>query len=322
MTGERSKPARNWAYPAARKTEFSETVHGRRLADPFHWLEGEEQGEVAEWTKAELALTDTFVASAPGENVFRDWLAAYLDRPFVFHAFDAGRFRFMLQESPGKEQPVLLRSDGEMTAVAVDPNVEQIDGRAAILDQESVTASSCGRHVAYSLRSAESVGASLFVRDMETGALEHTRFPVNILPRVSWHPRSHGFYYNQCQGEFIAPEDRASRPDGIYWHALGTACSADRLVREMDWPQAHAAIPAVADDGRFLFVNIIRLVANVCRLRAVPLDADGVPGGAEISLARDDVAGFCYIGKAAGLYCFETDLDAPNGRVIGSTCPT
>ncbi len=311
--------AGGWNYPPARRTDFRESIHGRELADPFHWLEGEEQGDVVQWMAAEQALTDSYVASDPGEAPIRDWLASFLDKAFVFHSFDAGDYHFMLEERPGSEQPLLLRGDrdGGNVRVAVDPNVEAIGGHPAILDQESIAASPSGRFVAYSLRSAESVGAYLFVRDMETGALEQTRFPVNILPRVSWHPRGHGFYYNQCQGEFIAPEERAARADGVYWHTLGAPASGDRLVRAMDWPEAHAAIPAVTDDGRYLFVNIIKLVANVCRLRALPLDAEGAPCGPEIALARDGEAGFCFIGAAGGLYCFETDLDAPNGRVVG-----
>ena len=316
MTTSRT-PTQRWAYPPARKVDFHETVHGHVLADPFHWLEGAETGEVATWMKAEQALTDSYIGENSDENSIRKWLTEFLDKPFVFHAFDAGLYRFLLRESPGMEQPVLWRATQDDTRVVVDPNAEEVEGRPAILDQESIAASPSGRFVAYSLRSAESAGAYLFVRDVEADAMEKIAFPVNVLPRVSWHPREHGFYYNQCQGEFIAPEQRAGRPDGVYWHALGTPVTADRLIRKMDWPEAHAAIPSVADDGRILFITLIKLVANVCRLRAVALDSDGLPCASEVALARDDEATYCFIGQAGGLHCFETDLDAPNGRVIG-----
>ena len=318
MTGRSDAHAGDWRYPPSRETGFVETIHGRTLPDPYHWLDGAEEGEVAQWTAAQQNLTDTFFAASPDEARVKAWLHGFMDRPFVFHAFDAGRYRFMLEESPGNGQPVLLRaaSDGTDRSVVIDPNTVIICGSPAILDQESIAASHSGRHVVYALKSTESPANLLYLADMETGAPEVFESLWNVFPRVSWHPSGGGFFYNQCQGAFIAASDRAPRPDGIYWHALGTPIDSDVLIHPMDWPQAHAAIPAVSEDGRYLFVTLIRLVVNVCRLRAIPLDAQGAPVGAPIALGRDDAAGYCYIGGAGRFDYFETDLDAPNGRVV------
>jgi prolyl oligopeptidase len=300
-------------YPFARRTSFSETIHGRTLADPFHWLEGSEEGERAFWMAEQQALTDETIARDGRERRIHDWLTVFLARPFVFHTFDAGRYRFQLEERPDTEQPVLLRTDGATTIVAVDPNAAPLAGAPAILDQESLATSPDGRHIAYSLKTADNVGMSLFVKDLDSDRIEQG-FPLNVLPRVSWHPRGHGFFYNQCQGEFIEPDLRADRPDGLYWHKLGTSPSSDKLVFAMTWSDAHGVIPAVSGDGRFLFVNQIRLVANVCRLDALPLDADGNVTGRSTALAEE--AAFCFIATANGLHYFETDLEAPNGRVV------
>lgn len=298
---------------------FVETIHGRKLADPFHWLEGAEVGEVASWMSAQQSLTDKVIGQTQHEHDICRWLSGFLDKPFVFHAFDAGAYRFALEEQPGKEQPILLRVsvDGGSRRTVVDPSEMMVEGDAVILDQESIAANSSGSHVAFSLKKAASPGSSLFIRNVETGQLETVEFPLNVLPSVSWHPLGHGFYYNQCQGEFIAGADRIARPDGVYWHELDAPLASDRLVYRMDWPDAHTAIPAVSADGCFLFIKLIRLVANVCRLRALPLDTHGAPTGTPIALAEDDKAGFCYIGVSRGLHYFETNLGAPNGRVIG-----
>ena len=139
MTTSRT-PTQRWAYPPARNVDFHETVHGHVLADPFHWLEGAETGEVATWMKAEQALTDSYIRENSDENSIRKWLTEFLDKPFVFHAFDAGLYRFLLRESPGMEQPVLLRATQDDIRVVVDPNAEEVEGRPAILDQESIAA--------------------------------------------------------------------------------------------------------------------------------------------------------------------------------------
>ncbi|HEY1706956.1 MAG TPA: prolyl oligopeptidase family serine peptidase [Rhizomicrobium sp.] len=302
------------AYPPTRRTSFSEQIHGRTLPDPFHWLEGaEEAAEIAAWMAAQQALTDRIIGTDPRERRIRDYLTAFLAKPFVFHTFDAGRYRFQLEERPDTQQPVLLRRDSVNTIVAVDPDAAPLDGVPAILDQESISASPDGRHIAYSLKTAEDVGMSLFVRDLETGAVTEG-FPLNILPRVSWHPRGRGFFYNQCQGEFIESERRAGRPDGIYWHGLGTPPAQDKLIFAMTWPAAHGAIPNVSDDGRFLFVNQIMLVADSCQLDAIPLDAECNAIGHAIALVRE--CGVSYIGTAERRHYFATDLDAPNGRVV------
>ena len=83
----------------------------------------------------------------------------------------------------------------------------------------------------------------------------------------------------------------------------------------MTWPDAHVAIPTLSEDGAFLFVNLLRLVADVCALLAIPL-APGAPTGEPIPLVEQGLAAFSYLGEAGGRYFFETNLGAPDGRVV------
>jgi prolyl oligopeptidase len=291
--------------------------HGHTLTDPFHWLEGEEVGEARAWCEAQQALTDGFLATSPRRAEIHGWLHEFLSRPFVFHAIDTERRRFMLEERPGVEQPVLLAQDwgSREPATVVGPELLAGDGAGSVLAQEAVFPSPCGRYLAYAVRTAGSDFATLRLKDVERDMLLETDFPLTVMPAVSWSPDSRGFFYNQNQGDFVPAERRASRPDGIYRHELGASAAADRLVHGMDWAPAHAAIPTATADGRFLFVNLIRLVADVSALTVQPLEA-GEPVGEPVALCEPGLAAFSYIGEKSDRYYFETDLAAADGRII------
>jgi prolyl oligopeptidase len=171
--------------------------------------------------------------------------------------------------------------------------------------------------VAYFVKRAGTDFARLRIKHVEAGAEIGGDFPETVLPSASWTPDGNAFFYNQNQGGFIGEERRAVRPDGLWRHEIGQPVETDVLIHPMTWPEAHAIIPTVSADGRFLFVNQIKLVAELSRLEVMPLDAAGRPTGEAATLVDGETASFCYVGEDTGRYFFETSLGAERGRVIG-----
>lgn len=310
-------PPLDIVYPATDRGPHRDTRHGHAIEDPYRWLEGEEVGPVADWTAAQQKLTDAFFARGPEQAAFRVWLRRFLDRPYVFHAVDTRRRRFMLEDRPGLDQPVLLaraHAGGQETLV-VGPG-DLAGDESGILVQESIFPSPCGRYVAYFVKAPGADFARLKVKDVETGATLSGEYPETVLAAVSWTADSGGFFYNQNQGSFIDPARRSARPDGLWRHVIGRDVGDDVLVHGMTWPEAHAVIPTVSADGRFLFVNQIKLVADISALSVIALDDHGAPAGEPVALAESGRAAFSYMGENEGRYYFETNLGAPAGRVI------
>ncbi|HEY1426217.1 MAG TPA: prolyl oligopeptidase family serine peptidase [Caulobacteraceae bacterium] len=307
--------ARLGAYPQARQQACVELRHGVAVPDPFRGLEGDETGEVAAWCDAEQALTDAVLGASDVRGAVAGWLGRFLDAPCVFHTLEAGRTRFMLEDRPDADQPALIVRDLDTgrERLLIDP-AELRDGDAPlILVQEAIFPSPTGRFVAVYVKPPGDINR-LQVRRVDTGEIVAADFPVTVLPNLSWSPDESGFFYNQNQGEFVPAELRSGRADGIYRHELAQAPADDELVVPMLWPHAHAAIPTVSPDGRFLFVNLIQLVANRSALYALSLAAGGA---APVELCEAGAGSFGFVGQAGERCYFETDLGAADrGRVV------
>lgn len=307
-----------FAYPRSPRVAYTETRHGQALNDPFHWLEGPETGDVADWTRAQQALTDAVFAASPREAAIRDWLDRFLGHPYVFHAVDTATRLFLLEDRPGDAQPVLIardHADGR-ERVVVGPDELAAIG-ADLFAQEAVFPSPGGRYVAYYAKSAGSDFVRLRIKEVDAGIEVGADFPETALGSVSWTPDERILFYNQNQGGFIAEARRAARPDGLWRHEIGSPVGDDRLVHAMTWAPAHAIIPTVSDDGRWLFVNQIQLVADVSALGVLSLEPGGRPASEAIDLAPKGEAAFNYVGERAGRYFFETNLGAGRGQVVG-----
>ena len=263
------------AYPPARRTDARVSRHGHLVADPYDWLEDGDAKETREWCEAEQRLADRFF-QAPSRQEIHRWLEGFLDRPFVFHAIDTERRRFMLEERPGVDQPVVIAKAWgvPLETTVVGPEDLAADLAGSVLAQEAVFPSPCGRYLAYAVRRPGEDFATLRIKDVDEGAPLEGGFPVTVMPAVSWRADGGGFFYNQNQGDFVPANLRAPRPDGVYWHEVGAPPASDPLIHGMDWASAHAAIPTASADGRFLFVNLIRLVADVSALTVIRLGVE------------------------------------------------
>lgn len=64
VTGETAPPA----YPATRTVNHVDDYHGRKVADPYRWLEGLDSAEVKTWVEAQNALAQPFLEAIPARK--------------------------------------------------------------------------------------------------------------------------------------------------------------------------------------------------------------------------------------------------------------
>ena len=72
-TDDRPHDARVFAYPSAPAEDTADALHGRVVADPYRWLEGNVRSDerVRGWIAAENALTDDYLATLPARDAIR-----------------------------------------------------------------------------------------------------------------------------------------------------------------------------------------------------------------------------------------------------------
>ena len=75
------QPQSKIQYPATRKVDTVANYHGTRVPDPFRWMEAIDQPEVAEWSRAQNAITMPYLASLPGRHIFHTRITSLYNSP-------------------------------------------------------------------------------------------------------------------------------------------------------------------------------------------------------------------------------------------------
>src|SRR5262249_23478718 len=68
-------------YPATRKCDQVDDLHGVKVADPYRWLEDLDSKETADWVAAENAATFGYLAEIPEREKIRKRLTDLWDFP-------------------------------------------------------------------------------------------------------------------------------------------------------------------------------------------------------------------------------------------------
>ena len=109
-------------YPQAPRLDLVETLHGHSVADPYRWLEDDEDPRTRAWSEAQDALAADVLGSLP----LRPSLAARLEE--LVHAgavgvpVHRGGRAFSTRRDPGQEHAVLrVREPDGTVRVLVDP---------------------------------------------------------------------------------------------------------------------------------------------------------------------------------------------------------
>jgi prolyl oligopeptidase len=304
-------------YPAAPRGTVVEDYQGTAVADPYRWMEELDSPATRTWVSAEGKLTDDYLAGISARARLHTRIAAlYEYEKFGIPFHEGGRYYYT--RNAGHDDQSVLYTTRELNAqptVALDPN--SLSAGVKLIVTGYVPARD-GRLLAYGVSEAGSDWTEWRVRDLNTG---------KDLPDVARHTKyyqpafahdSKGFYYSA----FPAPQaglelSTQDLGDAVYYHALGTPVSADRLIfsdpAHSDWQYE----PHLSTDGRWLVIaagegevgdkgveNIYLVDLSVAPLKALP-----VTSGFE--------AAYIYVGADAGRLYFLTTLDAPNGRIIG-----
>ncbi|HYC33528.1 MAG TPA: S9 family peptidase, partial [Gemmatimonadales bacterium] len=208
------------AYPPTRVSDITDVLHGERIADPYRWLEEGESVETRDWTARQNALTESYLAAAPGREAIRRRLGELLEigalgvpQPV------AGRY-FYLRRDGRQNQPVLyLRHGvhGEDRPV-LDPNALDSAGTTAL---DWYYPSDDGRLLAHGLSTDGSEQSVLQVLDVDTGRLLPDRILGTRAADLAWLPDGSGFYYTRYPGEGRVPAGEEHYHRSVYFHALG-----------------------------------------------------------------------------------------------------
>jgi prolyl oligopeptidase len=302
-------------YPDTKRVDQVDDYHGTKVPDPYRWLEQDARtsSEVASWIAAENKVTQGWLAQVPQREPIKKRLTTLWNYERFSPPVQDGGHWFFNQNTGLQNQSVLFMADalGSAPTMVLDPNTWSADGTIAL---GGYAVSDDGRYLAYSRSVAGSDWSEWHVRDLQAGKdldelVQWTKFSA-----ASWTHDSKGFFYSRydapAKGETFQAVNRNQK---MFYHRLGTPQTDDVLVYQRpdqpDWDFGGQ----VSEDGRYLVIAVRKGTDPKNMLLYRDLNE---PYGAPVELISKFDNEYDFLGNDGTVFYFQTDLDAPKGKVI------
>ncbi len=305
-------------YPAARRTDDADLLHGRTIPDPYRWLEDATSAETLAWTTGQDELLTDQLRDVPGRDHLRTRIGELLGAGSIGTPSWRGQRRFFLRRTADQEHAVLLTvdHDGADERVLVDPMAIDPSGTTTL---DGWQPSKEGRLLAYQLSEGGTEESVLRVLDVATGEtvdgpVDRTRFSP-----VAWLPGGEAFYYVRRLAPDLVPEGEEQHHRRVWLHRLGTSPDDDVLVHGDGQDKTNYYGVSVSMDGRWLVVGASAGTAPRNDLWIADL-GDGELGSPLLRVVQEgvDASTSIHVGLDGTAYVF-TDRDAPRGRIAVTT---
>ena len=247
------KQIKHQPYPETVRGDVVDNYFGTEVPDPYRWLEDDNSEATAAWVAAENAVTQDYLSQIPFRGAIRERLTEVWNYAKESAPRKHGDWWYYTYNDGLQNQSVIYRTKepGEAGEVFLDPNKLSDDGTVALTD---MSFSKDGRWFAYSAAASGSDWVEIRVMDTADKSLAADKIEWVKFSGARWAPDSKGFYYSA----YDAPKQNAYSSKNefqkVYYHALGTPQSADRLIYEdREHPLRYfSAWPS--EDGKWLFV--------------------------------------------------------------------
>ena len=307
------------AYPTTRKVDTVTNYHGTSVPDPFRWMEAIDRPEVAEWSRAQNAITMPYLASLPGRHIFHTRITSLYNYPRSgMPWFEGGRWYYSKNSGLQRQSVWYSRTslDGPEQLV-LDPNQLSPDGSIAL---SGFAPSPDGRYLVYGQSEGGSDWVTYYVRDLRTRRNTADTVRWVKFGGASWTNDGKGFFYSRYpeppKGEQIKT---ALADQKLYYHRIGTPQSQDMKIYERpDHPKWYVG-GGVDESGRYLFVNTS---AGTDKNELYVADL-GDPRNPNVRAPIQPVvtghdANYYALGVANGKLFIQTDKGAPNRKIVAT----
>ena len=301
------------SYPSTRKVPVVDDYHGRKVADPYRWLEDTDSEETAEWIEAQNRLTRGYLDGLPSREPTR----RRLERLWNYERYGLPSHRgdvYFYTHNDGLQNQSVLYKAPSLDAdreVLIDPNRLSEDGTVAL---SNWVPSEDGTLLAYGLADGGSDWRTWRVRDVASGEDLDDIVRWVKFSRVAWKHDNSGFFYARydepVEGEALTGTNENQR---LYFHRIGTDQSQDKLIYERPDHPKWGFSPRVTDDGRYLVIENWKGSEPQNQVFVANLEADTL----EVRpLIEGFDAEYVLAATAADRLLFVTDHDAPRRRLI------
>jgi prolyl oligopeptidase len=296
-------------YPDAPRLDLVETLHGHTVADPYRWLEDEDDPRTSTWTAAQDALAAGVLEALPAREVFAARLGELVHAGAVgVPVWRAGR-AFSMRRDPGQEHAVLrVREPDGSERVLIDPMALDPEGTTTL---DAWAPSWEGERLAYQLSTGGDEESRLYVLDVATG--ETVEGPVDRCrySPVAWLPGGEELFYVRRLAPDQVPAGEEQYHRRVWRHRVGARADGDVLIHgEGSDPTTYFGV-RTSSDGRWLVVSGSAGTAPRDDVWIADLAGDGALREFQLGVDAQTVA---WVARDGRLWLL-SDRDAPRWRL-------
>lgn len=241
-------------YPNSPKQNVVDDYFGTKISDPFQWLENDTATEVTTWVDEQNQTTQNYLAQIPYRQKIKNRLTEIWNFPKYGVTSKHGDYYYFSKNNGLQNQSVIYYQKGlnATPEVFIDPNKLSTDGTVSLA---GLSFSDDNKYCAVSIAKSGSDWNEIFVMDVATRQKTTDNIMWVKFSGATWY--KNGFYYSRYDAPAAGKEfSNANAYMKIYYHALGTAQTTDKLVYEdKDHPLRYFTAQ-VTEDGRFLLINV------------------------------------------------------------------
>jgi prolyl oligopeptidase len=303
-------------YPPTRRDAHTDDYFGTTVADPYRWLEQLDSPETKAWVTAENQVTFDYLSRIP----FRDKVRERLTKLWNYERYGVPSVEgdlLIFSKNDGLQNQAVIYAVKkgeplENAVVLLDPNKFSADGTTALAGMHF---SNDHRYLAYATSGGGSDWQKVHLLDMQTRQLLPDELNWVKVSGVSWAGK--GFYYSGYDAPKAGENSLAGKNEyhKVYYHALGTPQTADKLVYEDKTKALGFRIAGVTDDERFLFLSLTDSKADGNKLLVRDL-TDPKQANTWVTVQPSYEFDTSVIGNVGGELLVYTNDHAPNFKVV------
>ncbi|MDA1082212.1 MAG: prolyl oligopeptidase family serine peptidase [Gemmatimonadetes bacterium] len=304
-------------YPPTKRGDVVDTYSGKKIADPYRWLEDADSAETKAWVQAQATFTEKHLAELSMRERFKDRITRLWDYPKTgVPRAEGGALFYSKNSGLQKQAPVFMRRGTGAEREILDPNTLSPDGSVSLAQWAP---SPDAKLLAYATSAGGADWQDVHVRDLATGKDLNDKVEWVRFSGLSWTNDAKGFFYSRYPA--VADRMQAELKDqALYYHRIGTPQSADvKIYSRPDLP-SWFVFGASSDDGRWLFIVMAKGAENKNRLYVADLGDPKRPNltAPVRALFETDDAEYSPLGVVGNTIYLRTDRDAPNRKIVAA----
>ncbi|QDX25543.1 S9 family peptidase [Sphingomonas suaedae] len=302
-------------YPETRRVDVVDEVFGEKVADPYRWLENDVRNdkEVAAWVEAQNKVTDAYLDTLPGRDIFQARIKQLFDyERFGVPTRKGGRYFYSHNSGLQNQNVLWVRDSLEGEArVLIDPNGWAKDGATALSEW---VPSEDGKLLVYGIQDGGSDWRTVKVLDVATGKTLDDEVKWIKFSALSWAKDGSGFYYSRFpevkEGETF---QALNENQAVYFHKLGTTQDQDRLIYATPDHPKRGHFAQVTDDGGWLVITTTEGTDNRYEITILNLKDPAAKPRTIIKGLEND---WSLAGNVGSRFFWTTDKGAARKKVV------